>query len=86
MGQSLPVLRTDRGNFCAELRGTHVNDLHATSQRSPLLELDHELECIAALHEQAALNPDTGLADIQHLARRREPPPLQTAGPADLDT
>jgi hypothetical protein len=86
MGQSLPVLRTDRGDRRSELRGTHVDDLQATSQRSPLLELDHELEHLAALHEQAALNPDTCLADIQNLARRRESPPLQTAAPVYLDT
>jgi hypothetical protein len=51
-----------------------------------LLKLDHELERIAALHEQAALNPDACLADIQNLARRRESPPLETAAPAYLDT
>ena len=79
MDQSLPVLRTDRSDRRAKLRGTHIDGLQATSQHSPLLQLDHELECIAALHEQAALNPDTGLADIQNLARRRESPPLQTA-------
>src|ERR1700704_1301933 len=86
MGQTLPVLRTDRGDLRAEPRGTHVDDLQATSQSSPLLKLDHELERIAALHEQAALNPDACLADVQNLTRRRESPPLQTAAPAYLDT
>jgi hypothetical protein len=51
-----------------------------------LLKLDHELERIAALHEQAALNPDACLADIQNRARRRESPSLQTATPTYLDT
>jgi len=31
MGQSLPVLRTDRGDLRSELRGTHVDDLQATA-------------------------------------------------------
>ena len=51
-----------------------MDDLQATALSSPLLKLDHELERIAAFHEQAALNPDTCLADIQNLARRREGP------------
>jgi hypothetical protein len=50
-----------------------------------LVKFDHELERIADFHEQAALNPDTGLADIQNLARRRECSSLQTSGPAYLD-
>ena len=53
-----------------------MDDLQPTNQGSPLLKLNHELERIAALHEQAALNLDTCLADIQNLARRRESPPL----------
>jgi hypothetical protein len=63
-----------------------MDDLQPTGQRSTLLKLNHEVERIAALHEQAALNPDTCLADIQHLARRRESPPLQTAAPAYFNT
>ena len=63
-----------------------MDNLQPTGQRSPLLKLNHEMERIAALHEQAALNPDTGLAHIQHLARRRESTPLQTATPAYFDT
>ena len=54
LGQSLPVLRTDRGDLRSERRGTHVDDLQATCQSSPLLKLDHELERIAVLYEQAA--------------------------------
>jgi hypothetical protein len=50
-----------------------------------LLKLDHELKRIAALHEQAAFNPDTSVADIQNLARRRETLLLQMTGPAHLD-
>jgi hypothetical protein len=63
-----------------------MDDLQPTGQRSTLLKLNLEVERIAALHEQAALNPDTCLADIQDLARRRESPPLKTAAPAYLDT
>ena len=70
MGESLLVLRTDRGDLRSELRGTHVNDLQPTGQGSPLVKFDHELERFAAFHEQAAFNPDTCLADIQNLARR----------------
>ena len=70
MGQSFPVLRTDRSDFRAESGSTHMDHLQATGQQSPPLKLDHKLERIAALYEQAALNPDTGLADIQNLAWR----------------
>lgn len=70
MGQSLPVLRTDRGDICTELRGTHMDDLQATGQCSSLLKLDHKLKRIATLHEQAAFNPDTRLADVQDLTGR----------------
>jgi len=51
MGQSLPILWTDRGDLRAELRGSHMDDLQPTNQGSPLLKLNHELEGIAALHE-----------------------------------
>jgi hypothetical protein len=47
-----------------------MDDLQPTGQRSTLLKLNHEVERIAALHEQAALNPDTHLADIQNPAWR----------------
>ena len=63
-----------------------MDDLQPTRERRAVVKLDYQLERIAALHEQTALNPDTCLADIQNLARRRESPPLQTAGPAYLDT
>jgi len=85
VGQSLPVLRTDWSDLRTELRGTHVDNLQATGQRSSLLKLDHKLKRIAALHEQTALNPDTCLTDVQDLARRRERPALQTTGSAGLD-
>src|SRR5512145_677034 len=86
MGQPRSVLRADGGNLRPELWRTHINDLQATSQSSPLLKLDHELQRVTALHKQATLNPNTCLADIENLARRRERPPLQTADPAYLDT
>ena len=70
MGQSLFVLRTDRGNLRAYFGGTNVDNLQATAQRSPLIEFDQELERIAGLHEQAALNFDAGLTDIQDFAGR----------------
>jgi hypothetical protein len=63
-----------------------VDDLQATGQGSPLLKFNHELERIAAFHEQATFNSNAGLADIQNLARRRKGPSLQTAAPAYLDT
>jgi hypothetical protein len=47
-----------------------MDNLQATSQRSPPLKLDDKLKRIAGLHKQAALNPDTSLADIQNLTGR----------------
>jgi hypothetical protein len=85
MGESLPVLRTNRGDLRADFGGTHVDDLQSTAQHSPLLKLDHKLERIADLHEQAAFNPDAYLAHIKNLTCRRESAALQTATPTDLD-
>jgi hypothetical protein len=62
-----------------------VDDLQSTAQRFPLFKLNRKLERIAALHEQAAFNPDTGFAHIQNRARRRESPALQKAIPTHLD-